>query len=477
MFLGLHLCSLLVITNLPSLAGIPIYPMSTFAFLPLLLLGYFIFRSDFLNLNQLLFEKNGLFRFLSAIMITVLIAMSICSGYFLNPEVHPTPYTKPYFLIPLFSATCVFALAIYIAGSSPDQKINMLAATSLVLAGAFTIVMVLFKLDLPLLIARRLEQIFYTAFIFTPGLHLRFSFAAMGKTRPKIVRWIDFASFILSFFIWTPYFFDGFYLHSFGIISAAGKGLNAFGILGAFATVIFIYHWNMERNKEKNPMAKFVIFSLLFGDLLILLNLPATLGIEFYPMGEFQFIPALLILLAILKYSAITVSGEATAIGNRMSQMILLFVPLNLVFYFLSLNQEFNWSVSLVHVILVGAPIGLAFYMVSFIFFRPTAVKLDQTVKLLAEEKKKTEIALQESETQKQETIALNELIRSLNEDRNIDIIMKKVHAFVKDLFGIQYYSLFVADSEKKFLKLNSFELPNFNNENVRERVNLETNR
>lgn len=472
MFLGLHLCSLLVITNLPSLAGIPIYPMSTFAFLPLLLLGYFIFRSDFLNLNQLLFEKNGLFRFLSAIMITVLIAMSICSGYFLNPEVHPTPYTKPYFLIPLFSATCVFALAIYIAGSSPDQKINMLAATSLVLAGAFTIVMVLFKLDLPLLIARRLEQIFYTAFIFTPGLHLRFSFAAMGKTRPKIVRWIDFASFILSFFIWTPYFFDGFYLHSFGIISAAGKGLNAFGILGAFATVIFIYHWNMERNKEKNPMAKFVIFSLLFGDLLILLNLPATLGIEFYPMGEFQFIPALLILLAILKYSAITVSGEATAIGNRMSQMILLFVPLNLVFYFLSLNQEFNWSVSLVHVILVGAPIGLAFYMVSFIFFRPTAVKLDQTVKLLAEEKKKTEIALQESETQKQETIALNELIRSLNEDRNIDIIMKKVHAFVKDLFGIQYYSLFVADSEKKFLKLNSFELPNLNNENVRERVN-----
>ncbi len=471
MFLGLHLCSLLVITNLPSLTGIPIYPMSSFAFLPLLLMGFFIFRSDFLNLNQLLFEKNGLFRFLSAVMITGLIAISLCSGYFLNPSIHPTPYDKPYFLIPLFSAACVFALAIYIAGSSPDQKINMLAATSLVLAGAFTIVMVIFKLDISLLVCRRLEQIFYTAFIFTPGLHLRFSFVAMGKPRPKIVRFVDFCSFLLSFLVWTPYFFDGFYFHSFGIISAAGWGLNAFGILGGISAIIFIYHWNRQRLTEQNPMAKYVIFSLLFGDVLIILNLPATLGIDFYPLGEFQFIPALLILFAILKFSAITVSGEAATIGNQMSQMILLFVPLNLTFYFMSLNQDFSWMVSLFHILLVGAPIGLSFYMISFIFFRPTAMKLDETIKLIAEEKKKTDVALLESERQKKETIALNELIRSLNEELNIESIMKKVHKYVKEQFGIQYYTLLVADSEKKFLRVHSCVLPNIDMEIVRKRV------
>jgi hypothetical protein len=35
--------------------------------------------------------------------------------------------------------------------------------------------------------------------------------------------------------------------------------------------------------------------------------------------------------------------------------------------------------------------------------------------------------------------ILLNELIRSLNEDLDVESIMKKVHNFVKEQFGIQY--------------------------------------
>lgn len=56
LFLGLHLCGLLLISNLPSLVGYSVFPLSSFAFIPLSILCYGIFRSDFLNLNDLLFR-------------------------------------------------------------------------------------------------------------------------------------------------------------------------------------------------------------------------------------------------------------------------------------------------------------------------------------------------------------------------------------------------------------------------------------
>lgn len=104
----------------------------------------------------------------------------------------------------------VFILAIYIAGSNPDKKLNMLASTSFFLAGVFTITMIVRKFDIPPIVARRIEQIFYTLFVFTPGIHIRFCYSLYGKNSPRFVRWIDVCSFVLSIVIWTPYFLVGF---------------------------------------------------------------------------------------------------------------------------------------------------------------------------------------------------------------------------------------------------------------------------
>ncbi|MBI3396320.1 MAG: guanylate cyclase, partial [Spirochaetia bacterium] len=141
LFIGLHAISLLVITNLPSLAGVSIFPMSAFAFVPLLILAYGIFRSDFLNVNELLFQKRGLFKVLSGLITGGFLAIAMIVALTLKPADHAHVYAEPLFLIPLFSGVCAFALAIFIAGSNPDRKLNMLAAASLMLAGAFMIIM------------------------------------------------------------------------------------------------------------------------------------------------------------------------------------------------------------------------------------------------------------------------------------------------------------------------------------------------
>ena len=452
LFLGLHFCSLLVITNLPSLSGIPIFPMSSFEFVPLCILGYGIFRSNFLNLNDLLFKQRGLFQILAGLITFGLIGIAFLVATTLHPSNHPSPYVKPFFLLPLFSGVCTFALAIFLAGSSPDQKLNMLGATSLMLAGSLMIVMTAFKLDLPLITTRRIEQIFYTAFIFTPSVHLRFVYLALGKTRPIFVRWIDFASVILCFVIWTPYFFSGFYEFWFGRISVAGLGLNVFGALGLVAASTFLIGWAQSRKTAKSHLGSQVVFSLVVGDILIFLNLPATMGFPLYPLGELQFIPAILLSFAIIKSGAIPVSGEATTIGNRISALILLFVATTMFFDFLSLLKVTELVPAISHTLLVASPIALAFYMISFISLRPTALKMDETLHRLAEEKEKANAALLSTEEARQEIEALSKLTHLVNSQTDLNQIYHEISTYVYQKFGVTSTWLFLPDPKGNHL-------------------------
>ncbi len=452
LFMGLHFCSLLVITNLPSLAGIPIFPMSTFAFLPMLVLGYGIFRADFLNVNDLLFRQRGLFKIFAGLITFGLLGISILVAVALPPAHHLELYTRPIFLLPLFSGVLAFALAIFLAGSNPDQKLNMLAAASLMLAGALMIVMTAFKLDLPLIVDRRIEQIFYTAFLFTPGVHLRFAYLALGRERPNAVRFVDLASAILCVVLWTPHFFSGFYEYWFGRISVAGPGLNLFGALGLIAAAAFLRSWWRGRGASANNLGGLVVLALVIGDVLILLNLPATMGVPLYPLAELQFFPAFILAYAVLKHSAIPVIGEATAIGNRVSLLILLFVPVSMIFYLLGLTETAGLPAALAHTLLVAAPLALAFYMISFIFLRPTAVKMDETVRRLGEEKRRADAALQTTEEARREIEALSRFAHLINSHSELKQIFKEISKYVYENFGIPAAWLFLPDETEECL-------------------------
>ncbi|GBF50099.1 adenylate/guanylate cyclase catalytic domain protein [Leptospira ryugenii] len=447
---------LLILTS-PSLLGYPVYPVSTFSFVPLLVMGYGLFHSDFLNINELLFKQQFLFKILNGIIIVGLILLSALVAIFLPPSEHIVPYQKPYFLIPLFSMVCVFALGIYIAGSRPDQKINMIAASSLLLAGSFTIVMVVMKLSLPDLVSRRIEQIFYTAFVFTPNIHIRLCYLSIKAERPRYFRYIDFISFILCGVVWTPYFFGGFFQNTFGKISEAGIGLQVFGVQGAIAMTLLLLHWKKLGTSKTDALGKYVVYSILLGDLMIISNLPATLGYQWYTIGELQFLPAIILAVGIIKFGIISIRGEATKIASQMSLLILLFVLISMSFYWMNLAKTFTWLVALSHTLLVSSPIALAFYMVSFIFFRPTVVKIDQSVLDLAAQKVETERAFFEAEAIRKEIQEINHLTHLINSQLNIKMIVNEIAKYVLVKHGIKTLWLFLPDEQNKSLK--SFEI------------------
>jgi signal transduction histidine kinase/putative methionine-R-sulfoxide reductase with GAF domain len=79
-----------------------------------------------------------------------------------------------------------------------------------------------------------------------------------------------------------------------------------------------------------------------------------------------------------------------------------------------------------------------------------------QKVRLLEE----TNLAKMEAEKQRKETEDLNSLIKSLNEDQNIKVIMQKLFDYIQDKYDLNYYGLGILSSSKDALEFKNMKLP-----------------
>ena len=95
------------------------------------------------------------------------------------------------------------------------------------------------------------------------------------------------------------------------------------------------------------------------------------------------------------------------------------------------------------------------------------AIQKEKLLKEMEEEKRKAEmarefaeIAKKEAEEAKEEIEAINSLTKSINENLELKYIMDKIMNFVKDHYGIHYYSLHILNDNKKKMKLLEAKFP-----------------
>ncbi|MEM7184361.1 MAG: GAF domain-containing protein, partial [Spirochaetota bacterium] len=80
-------------------------------------------------------------------------------------------------------------------------------------------------------------------------------------------------------------------------------------------------------------------------------------------------------------------------------------------------------------------------------------------------------LLLEKIEKEKQETIKLNHLIKSLNEELDLKVIMKKVQKYAKEHFSIEHYGLYYATSDKRYLKPLDLSFPDHFSQQEREKI------
>ncbi|MBI3396305.1 MAG: GAF domain-containing protein, partial [Spirochaetia bacterium] len=438
---GLNLLWILIVGNLPALLGIGVYPPAFFLFIPLLLLSYGIFRSDFLDLNDFLFQRHGVFYLMSGALALVFVgigaavAWGLSAGDFVGKPWHGA-------MVPLVSVVTTFSLGIFIGGVNPGHRTNQLGSASLFIAGFISLFVMIEFLGLDLVVSYRLRQLSWIVIAFVLSVHFRFAFAAMGKSPPSIRWFFDGASVVISLLATTPLLLAGSYAFPFAMVAAAGPLMSIQAALQAVMIGIALYYYWQVRGSLNNPLGgRVALATLLFG-VLGLLSVPAALGFPVYSLGSLQFIPGLIIAHAVLRHGVIPVHRQALAITQRLSASLLVVVPVSIMFFSAWLPAGAPVAERLFYLVLVALPLFLAGYIVVFILAKPVAERLDASYLAVARERHTAEEARRELEQ-------LNLFTRQLSASTDLDVIVDQVTRYVEDHYGFQYTVIYLMDAAR----------------------------
>lgn len=163
-------------------------------------------------------------------------------------------------------------------------------------------------------LALRIDRLIYLFFVFSIPIYIRFIhyFLEIKKRR-----WLEIASYIFSLimlvFTQTDYFVTGLADYPFGTIAKAGPAFHIFSIVGGFTalyclTTLFFAMKRAGESHRKNRI-KYVFTGLGLSALLILLNSLTVSGLQIYPVGNFSFVPAIILAVGVLKYDLLDIGS------------------------------------------------------------------------------------------------------------------------------------------------------------------------
>lgn len=443
--IGVNLTCLTIGLNLPSLTGIPIFPGGNFMFVPMSLIAYGVFKRDFFSLNRLLFEKRMLYYLVAFLISVFLLGTGILLMLALPPRVSAATYSNPLTFVPVFSGIIVFSLSIYLAGSNPQSKVHMMGALAMMLTGFFTILLTVETLRLPLLMNQRLEQFIYLIFAFTPMVQYRFIYLLLNLETDWRSHIVDVLSIVAALLTPTPFFIRDFYEYG-GLIRTAGAniGLTLLSLAGSYTLGLILWRWYHARQRASRNVV-IVVSALLIGAAFMLTNVPGTQGVFFPPLGALQFLPAIMIALAIVRYGAIVIRGQATRIANRFQLISLVGVGFLIFIYSRTLPESLEpvkiWN----HLSVIAAALLLGFSMLLFVLVRPFAAAMDDSYYLLDRQKRK----LEASEKNLRE---IAEVSHSVYAAVNLNGIIDLMFAYVRQRFGIEGLWLVFCDTAENRL-------------------------
>ena len=156
-------------------------------------------------------------------------------------------------------------------------------------------------------LAIKVDRLTYMVFVFSLPIYIQFVHYFLGISRR---RWLEYVAYGLSaiFLLLTPtdLFIKGFAQFDFGIIAQAGKAFHFFSVLVSFTVCYCLYTLFMgmkkTRDNQKKNRIKYILGGLGLSSFLISLNILPVSGFNVYPMGNFSFIPAIVLAFGVLKY-------------------------------------------------------------------------------------------------------------------------------------------------------------------------------
>lgn len=184
-----------------------------------------------------------------------------------------------------------------------------------------------------------IERSVHFFYVFVPFINIIFFHRLLGIRRNRL----ELASFGLSALCAamtpTSLYFVGLYKFSWGYIARGGPFFPVVGIYALAALIYCVIITYNRMREEKNEVARlkiqYIIYSFILTGVLTIMNIPAINGIDFYPAGNFMFIPLSILGYGILRYRLMEIRSimHVTLIWGVLSSLVL--IPNVLIYYLL----------------------------------------------------------------------------------------------------------------------------------------------
>ena len=202
-----------------------------------------------------------------------------------------------------------------------------------------------------------IEKIIHSFYVFAPVLTISFFQVIAASINKLIILLCFILSLVLLFFVHTPYYFDGFNTYQWGIIARGGVAFQVFTVYGIVSIIYILFLYIKKIRNEKNIVIR-LKFSYLFAAFFIsafltATDVPAIMGIDFYPLSNFIFIPLVILTYGVLKYRLIRISSFIQTFISWVILSFLITVPNILLFIMIQKKISHLDSVRLVFLFLV----------------------------------------------------------------------------------------------------------------------------
>lgn len=159
----------------------------------------------------------------------------------------------------------------------------------------------------------KVERFIHTFFVFSPAMSLLFFQVITGHKNRFMLGAFFVTSTVFSLFVHTKYYFYDFNYYSWGMIARGGMAMTLFSVYGAVSTLYIFILFVRRLQKEKNSVLKlkinYLFISFFLSVILTLTNIPAMNGIDFYPLGNLNFVPLGIMTYGILRYRLLEIGS------------------------------------------------------------------------------------------------------------------------------------------------------------------------
>ncbi|MFA6033940.1 MAG: diguanylate cyclase, partial [Myxococcota bacterium] len=152
----------------------------------------------------------------------------------------------------------------------------------------------------------KIERIIHFFYVYLPLVSVLYFHQIFQVKRDWLVWLIGVICVAISLTTQSELYFYGMYTYSWGYIAKGGPAFDVFGFFGTillfYAIVLSVMKYRSEQNEVVRRKIKYISVSILLSAVLTLMNIPAINGVDFYPMGNFNFIALGILAYGVMRY-------------------------------------------------------------------------------------------------------------------------------------------------------------------------------